>query len=99
MPKRCAECGKFIRADQSVCDYCAAKYTRDYNTLVSRPHTIQKDTVNQYYDDDHSIDFVAVELKKDISIEYYGPLGPNVTTLFLRQGKMVLKSIGHDGHL
>lgn len=67
MPTRCPECGKFKRADKRFCDPCTAKYNRDYNALVPRTHTIQKDTVNQYYDDDHSIDFIAVELKKDIS--------------------------------
>jgi len=67
MSKRCPDCGKFKRADQSVCDSCEAKYTREYNTLVSRPHILQENTDNQCFDNDHFIDFVAVELKKDIN--------------------------------
>ena len=67
MSERCPECGKFIRADQSICDSCAAKYSRDNNALVSQPHTIRRKTDNQYFDDNPIIDLVAAELKKDIS--------------------------------
>jgi hypothetical protein len=87
MPERCPECGKFKREDQSVCDSCAAKYTRDYNALVSRPDTIQKKTDSQYFEENQIIDSVAVELKKDIS--YLIDLG-----IKLDKGTLVAKTGG-----
>jgi len=67
MPQKCPECGKFVGKGQTVCESCKDKYTDTYHALVSRPRTVRKKTDNQNFDDDYLIDFVAVELKKDIS--------------------------------
>lgn len=69
MSYQCPKCGKFMNEFQSMCESCYSKTssTGTNNVLAPRQQTIQKKTDNQYFDDDHFIDFVAVELKKDIS--------------------------------
>ncbi len=69
MSYQCPKCGEDMNEFRSMCESCYSKTssTVTNNVLASRQQTIQKKTDNQYFDDDHSIDFIAVELKKDIS--------------------------------
>jgi hypothetical protein len=67
MSQKCPKCGKFVGKGQTVCDSCKNKYIDTCNALVSLPRNVRKKTDDQNFDDDYLIDFVAVELKKDIS--------------------------------
>jgi len=83
MLEKCPECGYRIRKGESICRICGAKYTPDDIVLVSRT----QETDNQYLEEEHLIDIIAVELKKDI--DYLLSLG-----IKLEKGTLATKTGG-----
>lgn len=84
--KKCRECGRFISADEIVCNDCADKGGQISKAFVTRANTRPRDIYAPEYDDG-IIDIYAVQLKKDI--DYLMSLG-----IKLEKGKLATHTGG-----